>query len=48
MTLKSVKRKRNSKRTILSKKRQTGGSSSVSQSTSIVSSAFSSIKKVLG
>ena len=47
MVLKSIKRNRNSKWRIRSKKRQTGGSS-VSQSTSIVSSAFSSIKKSLG
>ena len=47
MPIKSIKRKRKSKGTLRSKKRQQGGSS-VSQSTSIVSSAFSSIKKSLG
>ena len=47
MVLKSVKRNRNAKRYLRSKKRQSGGSSA-SQSTSIVSSTFSSIKKSLG
>lgn len=47
MTIKSIKRKRNSKRNLRTKKRQHGGSS-LSQSTSIVSTAFSSIKKSLG
>lgn len=47
MPIKSIKRKRTSKRHLRSKKRQQGGSS-LSQSTSIISSTFSSIKKSLG